>query len=196
MFRCIAAIALIALPLAGCGVSEQFALPYTPGAARAAGPDRPVVTVGAITDERTDGQANTAQFGTIRGGYGNPLFRLSANAPVSGIVAQAMRDGLAARGLLSGEAGPYELRGRVIRFNASKLLRVEATVEIEGSLVNRATGAIAWTGRGLSTVVETGNILAAGIAADPEELRGAMLRAMSAAVDQMLDRPDFAAALR
>ena len=196
MFRHVTFAAVIALSLSGCGVSEQFALPYTPTAARAAGPARPIVTVGAVTDERQDGQANTAQFGTIRGGYGNPLFRLSADAPVSGVVAQALRDGLAARGLLSGDGGSYELRGRVLRFNASKLLRVEATVEIEGTLVHRSTGTVAWTGRGLSNATEVGNIIATGIAANPQELRDVTLRAMSAAVDQMLDRPDFAAALR
>ena len=196
MFRRLTFTALVAFPLIGCGVSEQFALSYAPTAPRAASASRPIVTVGPVTDERTDGQANSPQFGTIRGGYGNPLFRLSANAPVSGVVAQALRDGLAARGLLAGEGGSYELRGRVLRFNASKLIRVEATVEIEATLVNRATGAVIWTGRGLSNVTEFGNILATGVGANPGELRDVTMRAMSAAVDQLLDRADFAAALR
>lgn len=189
-------LALLAALLAGCGVSEQFTLPYAPSAvARATPAARPLVTVGAVTDDRRDGQGNTARFGTIRGGYGNPLFRLSANAPVDGVVTAALRDALASRGYLAGEGGPYELRARVVRFSASKLMRSEATVELEGSLVNRATGAVAWTGRGLSNVVESGNILAAGIAADPGELRDVTRRAMSEAVDRLLDSPDFVAAV-
>jgi len=187
----------LALLVAGCTTAD-LPLTYTPASAppRAAAA-RPVVAVGPVTDERTDGQANTAQFGTIRGGYGNPLRRLAAPVPVRDAVAQALRDALAARGLLAGAGGEgYELRARVVQYNASKLIRTEATVQIEGTLYDRRTAAVAWTGTGQSTVVESGSLFAAGIAADPEELRGTALRAMAAAIDGMLDRPDFAAALR
>ena len=185
------------LPLAACGTAELPMLYSPPGIPQRAAMARPVVSVGPVTDERTDGQANTSQFGTIRGGYGNPLRRLAAPRPVSEVVAQAFRDALDARGLLAGgTGGSYELRVRVLQYNANKLMRTEANVQFQGSLVNRATGAVAWTGEGRSDLVESGNILAGGIMADPEELRGTTLRAMAAAIDAMLDRPDFVAALR
>jgi hypothetical protein len=158
---------------------------------------KPVVTVGQVTDERRDGQANTSQFGTIRGGYGNPLRRLAAPAPVRDIVAQAFRDALAARGLLaSTDGGSYELRVRILQYNASKLIRTEADVEFQASLVNRSTGATVWAGEARSNPVEAGSLVAAGVFADPEELRSTALHAMSAAIDQLLDRSDFIAALR
>ncbi|MBP0495997.1 hypothetical protein [Roseomonas indoligenes] len=187
----------LAFSLAACG-SPAMTLPYAPATPlQLVASARPVVAVGPITDVRQDGQANTAQFGTIRGGYGNPLFRLSATTPVSDVVAQAFRDALAARGLLAGPSGEaYELRGRILQFNASKLIRTEATVEIEAVLFNRRTAAVAWTGTGRSTLVETGSLLATGIAADPEELRGNTLRAMAAAIDDILNRPDFIAAIK
>ncbi|MBP0444755.1 hypothetical protein J8J14_08155 [Roseomonas sp. SSH11] len=171
---------------------------YSPSVApRPVATARPVVTVGTVTDERQDGQANTAQFGTIRGGYGNPLRRLAAPQPVAEVVAQGFRDALAARGLLAGGgSGAYELRVRVIRYNANKLIRTEANTQFQAVLVNRATGIAAWTGEGRSDLIEAGNIVAAGIIADPEELRSTMLRSMAAAIDQILDRPDFLAALR
>lgn len=191
-------MALVAfLPLAACGTAE-LPMTYSPATApRPSAIARPVVAVGPVTDERTDGQANTSQFGTIRGGYGNPVRRLAAPTAVSEVVAQAFRDALAARGLLAPAAGGgYELRVRVLQYNANKLMRTEANVQFQGSLVNRATGAVAWTGEGRSDLVESGDVLAGGILANPEELRGTTLRAMAAAIDAMLDRPDFVAALR
>ena len=187
---------VVLLSLAACGTAE-LPMPYTPASApRPSAVARPVVAVGAVTDGRTDGQAGTGQFGTIRGGYGNPLRRLAAPAPVRDVVAQAFRDALAARGLLAAGPGGSELRVRIVTYNSSKLMRTEANVAFQGSLVNRATGAVTWTGEGRSDLVESANVLATGIVADPEELRGTMLRAMAAAIDSMLDRPDFAAALR
>jgi hypothetical protein len=185
------------LPLAACATAE-LPMSYRPAIApQPVAMARPVVAVGPVTDARTDGQANSAQFGTIRGGYGNPLRRLAAPVPVSEVVAQAFRDALAARGLLAaGAGGGFELRVRVLEYNANKLIRTEANVRFEGSLFSRATGAIAWTGEGRSDLVESGSFFATGIAADPEELRATTLRAMAAAIDAMLDRPDFVAALR
>lgn len=184
------------LPLAACGTTA-LPMTYSPSVPpRVAQAARPVVSVGPVTDERSDGQAGTAQFGTIRGGYGNPVRRLAAPVPVAEVVAQAFRDALAARGLLAQGGSPYELRVRIRQYNASKLLRTEANVELLGSLVNRATGAVAWTGTGRSELVEGGSVFAAGVLANPEELRGTMTRSMAAAIDEMLNRPDFAQALR
>ncbi len=190
-------VAGMALALVGCS-TPVMTLPYTPATSvRPAVPARPVIAVGPITDVRQDGQANTGQFGTIRGGYGNPLFRLNTATPINEVVAQAFRDALSARGLLAGPSGEaYELRGRVLQFNASKLMRTEANVEIEAVLYERRTAAVAWSGTGRATVVESANVLAGGIAANPEELRGTTLRAMAQAIDEMLNRPDFVAALR
>jgi len=95
------ALALL-LPLAACGTAA-VPMSYSPAVPpRPVLTARPVVSVGPVMDERGDGQANTSQFGTIRGGYGNPVRRLAAPMPVAEVVRQAFRDALAARGLLAG----------------------------------------------------------------------------------------------
>ncbi|WP_426957348.1 hypothetical protein [Muricoccus radiodurans] len=196
--RALAALVMAAAALAACSPAV-LPMTYMPAtASRPLATARPVVSVGPVTDARRDGQEGSASFGTIRGGYGNPLRRLAAPVQISEVVGQAFRDALEARGLLmpGGTESPYELRVRVLRFNANKLLRTEANVHLEGSLVSRATGATVWTGIGVSDLIEAGDLIATGIAANPEELRQTMLRSMAAAIDQMLDRPDFVAALR
>lgn len=180
------------LALGACQAPGDLSLTYF-GTGFTSPAARPVVTVGAVTDARTDGQAGTGQYGTIRGTYGR-LLRLSAPTPVAQEVAGAFRAALSARGWLAG--GPAgstrELRVRIVQLDASKLVRSEVRVRLEGSLVDPATGAVVWTGDGAADVIESGP---AGLL-DPEALRRIVLRVLAWAMDGMLDRPDFAAALR
>lgn len=186
------------LGLAACVPPVEVALPYAPET-----PPTPVartnalVSVGTITDAREGPWAGTARFGTIRGGFGQPVRRMDAPGPVGDVVAGAVRDGLAARGLLAPEGrGALELRVRVADFEASQLRRTEAEVELDGALVRRADGAVVWRGRGEADPIVSGRGRPQGIAADPGDLRNTTIRAMSAAVDALLDDPGFRAAIR
>lgn len=186
----------VLLALAACGTT-QLPMPYSPASPpRAAAGARPVVSVGPVVDARADGREDPNWIGTIRGGYGNPMKRLEAPVPVREVVAQAFRDGLAARGLLAPSGGAYEMRVTVAQFDATQYMRREATAEFRVSLVNRRTGAEVWRDVGRSNPVEGGMTLATGAFGNVEALRGTALRAMSEAIDGVLDKPGLAAALR
>ncbi|MBB5695192.1 YajG family lipoprotein [Muricoccus pecuniae] len=192
----LAAAFLLPMLLAACG-SSQLAMPYSPAnPPRPVANARPVVAVGAVVDDRRGGREDANWIGTIRGGYGNPIKRLEAPTPVRDVVAQAFRDALGARGLLAASGGGYELRVTIAEFDATQYMRREATAEFRASLVQQPSGRVVWTSQGRSHVVEGGLTLATGIFGDVEELRRTALRAMSEAIDGMLDRPDFAAAIR
>lgn len=59
----------------------------------------PIVAVGAIRDERGE---DSAWFGAIRGGYGNPLKKLYADQSIDAVVGSALTDALRARQMLAG----------------------------------------------------------------------------------------------
>jgi hypothetical protein len=83
-------------------------MPYAPTVPvqAAAVPAQPVLAVSdRVANERRAGGDDPTWIGTIRGGYGNPIKHLNADAPVDRVVAQAFADGLAARGLLAPGGG-------------------------------------------------------------------------------------------
>jgi uncharacterized lipoprotein YajG len=191
----------VLLVLAACQSSTQTSMPYRPTVqvATAAGTPRPVVSVSdRVANERRAGREDPMWIGTIRGGYGNPLKRLHADAPVDRVVAQAFADGLAARGLgTPGEASPYILSVTIHQFDANQYVRREATADFSAALTERATGREVWRDRHRSYNVD-GSILSlsTGVFASAEDLRRVALLTMSEAVDALLDKPGFRAALR
>src|SRR5918997_5169305 len=100
--------------LAACGTT-QTTIPYQPTVSvQAVAAARPAVAVSErVANERRAGRDDPTWIGTIRGGYGNPLKHLNADAPVEQVVARAFADGLRARGLLAAQgvgaagAAPY-----------------------------------------------------------------------------------------
>lgn len=193
---------LLLLPLiaslAACGTT-QTTMPYAPTVqVQPVAAARPVVAVSnRVANERKAGREDPYWIGTIRGGYGNPLKRLSSDVPVDQAVAKAFADGLAARGLNApSEANsPYVLAVTIHQFDANQYVRREATADFSAVLTERATGREVWRDRHRAYNVD-GSILSlsVGIAASPEDLRRVALRTMSEAVDALLDKPAFQAA--
>lgn len=183
---------LLCLLTAACG-SSDVRLTYVGTAGPSAGA-RPVVAVPPVADAR--GQADVRWIGTIRGGYGNPLKSLNAPGPVAEEVRQALSDGLARRGLLAPAAGQYELRATMRALNANRYVRQEANVEVSIELADRASGRVLYTDVARVNRVE-GSILAfdTGVFASVEGLRDVAARALSEAVDQLLDKPGFRSAI-
>ncbi|MBO1078612.1 hypothetical protein [Roseomonas haemaphysalidis] len=193
--RRLLAASLLCLGLAACGTT-QVSMPYSATATPVA-VGRPVVTVAAVTDRREDGREDANWIGTIRGGFGNPIKRLEADRPVTEVVRAAFTDGLAARGMLAQGTGRYALSVEVLQFKSDQLSRREATVEFRVSLAP-ATG-----GPPVLVVQERANqvggsaiTLTAGVFGSLDDLRAIALSTMNEAVDRVLNRPDFAAALR
>lgn len=184
--------------LAACGAT-QATMPYAPTVPVQAAAARPVVAVSdRVADERRAGREDPNWIGTIRGGYGNPLKQLTSDAPVDRVVARAFADGLAARGLhAAGGASPYLLAVTIHQFDANQYVRREATADFSAVLTERATGREVWRDRHRAYNVDGSIIsLSTGVFASPEDLRRVALRTMSEAVDALLDKPGFRAALR
>jgi hypothetical protein len=195
--RPLVVVTLLGLLVAGCGPT-QLPMPYSPVIApRPQANARPVVMVGQVVDDRQGGREDAHWIGTIRSGYGTPVRTLEAPIPVREVVAQAFRDALATRGLLTTESGAaYELRVVIAEYSANQYVRWEATADFRVSLINRSTGTQVWSGRARSNPVGGNPIGFTGVFDSVDNLRGIALRAMADTIDQLLDRPDFAAALR
>ncbi len=187
--------------LAACGTT-QGSMSYAPTVPiQPAAGARPVVAVSdRVANERRAGREDPTWIGTIRGGYGEPVKRLSSDAPVDRVVARAFADGLAARGLGSTQVGaggtPYVLAVTIHQFDANQYVRREATADFSAALVERASGREVWRDRHRAYNVD-GSLLSfrTGVFASPEDLRRVALRTMSEAVDALLDKPGFRAAL-
>lgn len=179
---------LALLLLAACG-GPPTVLTYTApaGLQRQAGP---AVAVSAV-DERGDGPD---WLGAIRGGFGNPVRTLRGDRPVADSITRAFQAGLEARGLAAtpGAAAPATLAITIHKFNANLYLSREATADFTATLAG-AGGAPLWSERSRTELSEV--TLAGGILADPKDLEAMLDRALSQAVDKVLDNPGFQAAL-
>jgi hypothetical protein len=189
------AVSLLCLALAGCGTT-QMPMPYT-ATSQVVAVASPVVVVGAVTDSREEGKEDANWIGTIRGGFGNPIKRLEAPVPVTEVVRQAFTDALASRGMLAAGAGRYVLAVDIRQFKSDQMARREATVEFRVSLVPVSGGnAILVDQVSANNVGGSAITLASGVFGSLDDLREIVLRTMSEAIDRILDKPAFAAALR
>ncbi|MXP64238.1 hypothetical protein E0493_12875 [Roseomonas sp. M0104] len=190
---------LLCFALAACGTT-QASLPYTPASAPAApAMARPVVLVTQVTDRRADGREDPNWIGTIRGGFGNPIKRLEAPVPLAEVVRKAFADALLARGLLAPDASTarYHLAVEILALNADQLARREATAEFRVTLRPASGGAPVLMDQERANRVGGSVItLSAGVFGSIDELRQIAQQAMSEAIDRLLDKPSFAAALR
>lgn len=188
-------LSMLSLGLTACGTT-QMSMPYSP-TAQPVSVGRPVVALGTVTDRREDGREDPNWIGTVRGGFGNPLKRLEAPVPVSEVVRQAFSDALAARGMLATGTPRYLLSVDIIQFKSDQVGRREATVEFQVTLTPAAGGAAVLQDRELANQI-TGSVLtlSAGVFGSLDELRAIALSTMSQAIDRILDKPGFAAALR
>jgi hypothetical protein len=194
--RRLAAI-LLALTLGACGTT-QYPMPYAPTAPVTANqPPGPVVRTATVRNVRGTGGEDPVWIGTIRGGYGNPLKTLEADRPLDQVMQRAFDDALAARGWLAQQDPRTEIEIIMREFVANRYVRLEATAELELILRERSSGRVLWQDQENVHNVE-GSILAldSGVFADPAALHALMLLTMNQAIDRLLDRPGFAAALR
>ncbi|MDJ0389543.1 hypothetical protein QMO56_15605 [Roseomonas sp. E05] len=190
---------LLCLGLAACSTT-QASLPYTPASPPAApAAARPVVAVAQVTDRREDGHEDPNWIGTIRGGFGNPIKRLEAPVPVTEVVRKAFADALLARGLLVPDIATarYNLTVEILALNADQLARREATAEFRITLRPADGGAPVLVDQERANRVGGSVItLSAGVFGSVEDLRQIAQQTMSEAIDRLLDKPGFIAALR
>ena len=189
----------LVLLLGACG-STQAPITYSPTRTvmSADSGQGGILAMGPVSNERRRGHEDSLWVGTIRGGFGNPLKVLNADRPIDQVIRQAFTDGLAARGLLArtGAEPPYLLMVNIHQFDADQMVRREAWAEFSVRVVDRPTGREVWRDRYLANQVDGSPFALAGVAASLEDLRNTALRTMSEAVDALLDKPEFRAALR
>lgn len=187
-------ILLLALLLGACSTTT-VALSYdTPPPPAQVAPD-PVISRVDATDARNE--PDPRWIGAIRGGFGNPLKNVQADAPVAQVVAQGFRQALAARGLLAAQGrGRYDLDVTVVRLDCDQYHRREGNADFRVVLTDRRSGRVIYRDEASSHLVN-GSIVTfdVGIFADPLDLRAIALQAMDQAIDGILGKPEFLAAL-
>jgi uncharacterized lipoprotein YajG len=188
------ALSLLCLGLAACGTT-QMPMTYAPTVTPVA-VSRPVVAVGTITDRRENGREDPRWIGTIRGGFGNPIKTLEASEPVTEVVRKAFTDALAARGMLAPAAPRYTLSVDIVQFKADQVARREATVEFRVTLAQAGGASVLTTQERANQVGGSVVTLSAGVFGSVEDLHAIALSTMNQAIDRILDKPEFAAALR
>lgn len=187
-------LSLLCLGLTACGATQlpMNYMPTTQPVARSA----PVVAVGGVIDQREGGRENAYWIGTIRDSFGIPIKQLEAPAPVTEVVRKAFTDALAARGMLAAAAPRYVVNVTILHFDANQYSRREATAEFMVT-VTSANNAPVLTDRERAYQVSGSMItLSRGIFGSVEELHAIAVSTMSEAIDRILDKPEFAAALR
>jgi hypothetical protein len=146
----------------------------------------PVVAVGSFQDRR---KFESNYLGAIRGGFGNPLKKLTTPVPVSEVVRQSFRDGLAARGLLSQTPdAPYTLSGVVEQYDCNQVGRREAHAKILIYVTETSSGRQIMAELFRRDKV-TGSMITfdAGIFASTEDLRVLAAEVLQEVVDEALD---------
>lgn len=192
--RRIFALSLLCLGLAACGTT-QMPMTYAPTVQPVA-VARPMVALGGVTDQRQDGRENPYWIGTIRDGFGIPMKRLEASSPVTEVVRQAFADALAARGMLGPAAPRYVLNVTILQFDANQYSRREATAEFTVTLTTSSNAPVLADRERTYQVGGSMITLSKGIFGSVEDLQGIAMSTMSQAIDRILNKPSFAAALR
>lgn len=169
------------------------------GAVPPSGIGRADVRVGTFEDHRKN--AGSQEIGSIRGGFGNPLYVLTVSEPIPDIVRKAFADGLAARGWLadrpmhtSSADAHFVVSGQVNRLDCNQLVRPEAHADFVVTLTETASGRVVAT-KAVKRDDISGFTLATGIFASSDELRDMTSLVLQEAVDGALDSPEFVQAL-
>jgi hypothetical protein len=193
---------MLLLATAACSTTHQVSLPHASTApiAPATAAARSTLAPVRVADNRRTGREDLLRVGTIRGGYGNPLKVLRADAPITEVVQRAFDAALAARGMLASPGGAeprHLLAVTVVEFDANQYVRREATAQFGGTLTDRASGEVLWSDSVRVYQVDGSLLtLSSGILASTDDLRRLALRVMNQAVDEMLSKPGLAEALR
>ena len=182
-------VALLSSLLLGC--STPVSIGYAPTTdSKIAKNISPSVRVAAFDDDRKN--KGSDQIGSIRGGYGNPIYVLTVDQPVPQIVRNSFTQGLAARGLLSDKNdAQFILAGKVMRLDCNQYMRPEAHADFVVTLTDRQSGKIVATKPVERDAVE-GFTFAVGVFGSSDELKALTNKVLQQAVDDSLDGPEFA----
>ncbi len=180
---------LVALLASGC--TTATGLPYTPTIPPIA---RSTPAISAVTVDDARSEKDPTYIGAIRGGFGNPLKTLTTARPIAAEVQAAFEAALTARGLL-GNRGPDTLSVHVMKLSAKQYVRRDATAAFAVT-VHDAGGQSVYSDT-VDVNKVNGSIVTfdAGVFASTEDLHAIMVQTMSEAIDQVLDKPGFLAAV-
>ena len=114
------------------------------------------------------------------------------------MVAQAFHDALDRNGLLAPTSGgTADLHVTITRFDSTQYVRREANVDFILDLRDHATGQTLYRGEVKSNPVEGSFIaLDIGIFGSSDDLQSVAQAAMNHAIDEALNKPEFASAVR
>jgi hypothetical protein len=190
-FVAVAALACAAVFSAGAAEARDYPVTLTYAAPASAQQGAPTIMLTSVRDNRGDGH-HLYELGSIRGGYGNPLKTLVTEQQVAMVVAQAIRDALGARNLVT-ESGAHHLEVRINRFDCNQLFPKEAHIELSFRLLDAATNAVLYESTARAN--QAGGGAGMGIFTPIEPLRALTNQVMNDGIDRMLDDPAFRAAL-
>ncbi len=192
MIRAFAVVAAF-VAIFGAGVAEarDYPVSLTYAAPASVTQGAPTIMLTSVRDNRGEGH-HLYELGSIRGGYGNPLKTLVTEQAVAVVVAQAIRDALAARSL-GAEAGVHRLEVRITRFDCNQLFPKEAHIELSFRLLDASTDAVLYEGTARAN--QAGGGAGMGIFTPIEPLRALTNQVMNDGIDRMLDDPGLRAAL-
>ena len=150
--------------------------------------------VGVASVVVTDSRGEDGHYiGTIRGGFGNPLKTIRSAGTTADAVRDAIRTALQARGW-SAATGDI-LVVDLTRFDVDQMARREAHAEFRVTLKN-AAGQVVYQDAVQAEDINGSIIsLSTGVFASPDDLSALMVQTMNEAIDRMLDKPGFRAAL-
>lgn len=184
---------LLAFAATGCSTTTVD-LPYESPAETKAVTANPIIEMGSVIDQRTNGSHS---LGAIRNGFGGALKSLETRPPVAEVVKVAFEEGLKARGLAAPiGTGKYQLNVTILKFDCSQYVRREAHARFQVLLL-AVSGKSQYEHETVANEVEGSRFaLDTDIFASVEDLRKVANELLQRAVDEALDDPGLRAYLR
>ena len=178
--------------LFGCSTTTTT-LRYEPTNAVKIEPDvKPVAIVGTITDIRNEEDPHW--FGTIRGGYGNPLKKLVGDTPMNETVARLLSDALKERQLLaSGNSAAVRIEGTIQVLDCNYYFNRDAHAQLQLNLVDARSGVLLYSQSQRTDNSEGG--VGAGVFGDANHLAEFMQKTLNQTIDKFFADPLFMSVL-
>jgi hypothetical protein len=174
--------------MVGCSTTTTT-LRYEPVAPIKAGQEaKPVAVVGTITDLRHE--EDPRWFGAIRGGFGNPLKKLTGDVPMNESVARSLSAALEQRGLLGSSDGALvRVEGSIQVLDCNYYFNRDAHAQLLLNLVDAKSGVLLYSQSQRTDNSEGG--VGAGIFGDPVHLADFMQKTLNETVDKFFADPTF-----
>jgi hypothetical protein len=184
---------MFAISLASC-TTTIVDLPYVSAPGTTAVTSTPIIEMGSVIDERTNGNHS---LGAIRNGFGGSLKILETQPPVAEVVKLAFEEGLSARSLAAPVGrGKYQLNVTILKFDCSQYVRREAHARFLVLLV-AVSGKSKYEHETVANEVEGSRFaLDTDVFASVEDLRKVANELLQRAVDETLDDPGLRSYLR